>query len=157
MMWACATIERQRERLALEYLGRNGYEIFYPRLREQRIVRHRKVVRITPLFPGYVFVLIALGWHRARWCPGVSALVMDGERPAAVPQYVIDEIRGRERNGFITLPRRGVAPGDRVRVTAGPLRGLEGLCAEMRPHERVAILLSTLGRVVLPKADIELA
>jgi transcriptional antiterminator RfaH len=152
--WACAMIERQRETLALEYLRRNEFQVFYPRLCEQRVVRHRKVVHTPPLFPGYIFVSIVLGWHRARWSPGVSNLIMDGVHPARVPDAVIAEIRQRERNGYIVLPRRGLAVGDSVRVVRGPLRGLEGLVDGMRAHERVAILLAALGRIVLPKDDV---
>jgi hypothetical protein len=30
---------------------------------------------------------------------------MDGERPARVPDAVIDELKSRERNGIIALPK----------------------------------------------------
>ena len=46
-----------------------------------------------PLFVGYTFVLIQLQWHAARWAPGTLGLIMDGERPARVPDAVIAEIR----------------------------------------------------------------
>jgi transcription antitermination factor NusG len=48
--------------------------------------------------------------------------------------------------------------GDRVRVTAGPLRGFDGLYAGMRARDRVLVLLAVLGsqrRVILPQDDIE--
>ena len=73
-------------------------------------------------------------------------LVMDGEQPARVPNHVIAEIRSRERNGLVELPRpRGLAPGMRVRVISGPLHDQIGLLAVLRPDERVLVLLQLLG------------
>jgi transcription antitermination factor NusG len=84
---------------------------------------------------------------------------MDGEQPAKVPDQVIAEIRSRERNGLVELPRsRGLAPGTRVRVISGPLSAQIGILALLKPHERVLVLLNLLGgqqRVELAKTAIE--
>jgi transcription antitermination factor NusG len=98
-------------------------------------------------------------------CSGTCALVdrrrwadHGRRRPARVADSVIAEIRSRERDGLVELPKRGLVPGDRVRVTTGPLRGFDGLYAGMRPRERVLVLLAVLGsqrRVLLPRDDIE--
>src|SRR6516165_4752484 len=71
---------------------------------------------------------------------------MDGEVPARVPDAVISEIKSRERNGFVELPKaRGLTPGMRVKVLQGPLQDQIGLLAALRPHERVLVLLQLLG------------
>jgi transcription antitermination factor NusG len=116
-------------------------------------------VQAPALFPGYAFVLIELQWHAARWSPrwspGILRLVLDGYRPAKVSDKVIAELKGRERNGLVELPRPpGFQRGDTVRIVRGPLTGLEGLVEGLRPHRRIEILLGTLGRVALPKMDI---
>jgi transcription antitermination factor NusG len=84
---------------------------------------------------------------------------MDGERPARVPDAVIAEIKSRERNGFVELPKpRGLAPGTRVRVIGGPLQNQIGLLGALRAHERVLVLLNLLGgqqRVELARSAIE--
>jgi transcriptional antiterminator RfaH len=159
MYWCCAQTEPFRERLALHCLGLNGFEVYCPRLREQVSIRGRRVVRTPPLFRGYAFVLIVSAWYSARWSPGVVRLVMDGEAPAHVPDAVISEIKGRERNGLVELPKpRGLAPGTRVRVVSGPLSAQIGMLAVLRPHERVLVLLRMLGgqqRVELARNAIE--
>jgi hypothetical protein len=69
---------------------------------------------------------------------------------------VIAEIRGRERNGYVALPKApGLQAGDQVRIKRGLLQGKLGLYAGMRGQERVEILLAVLGRVTLPKGDVE--
>ena len=71
---------------------------------------------------------------------------------------IIDDLRKRERNGLIELPKRpALQPGDQVCILQGPFAGQLGLYAGMRPHERVLVLLQLLGgqRVELSKADVE--
>ncbi len=61
-----------------------------------------------------------------------------------------------EHNGSWSFPRR-LQPGDRIRVTRGPLMGLAGLGVKQSSHERVAILLSLLGakrRVSMAAAEV---
>ena len=159
--WAAAQLSPYRERLAEHCLRQVGFEVYLPRLRQTRIAHGRKVVATPPLFPGYAFVFIELQWHTARWAPGVVRLVMVGDTtPAAVPDSVIEALKARERGGLIELPRRPrFRPGDRVRVLHGPFIGHIGLFAEMKPRERVEVLLGLLGgqRVTLPTASIERA
>src|SRR5215831_13518511 len=159
MYWCCAQIEPRRERLAVHCLALAGYQVYQPLLREQRRHRGREVPATPPLFPGYAFVLIVSGWWDARWSAGVRRLVMDGEQPARVPDEVIAEIRSRERNGLVELPKpRGFVPGMRVRVVSGPLSEQIGMLAVLRPHERVLVLLHLLGgqqKVELARGAIE--
>jgi transcription antitermination factor NusG len=163
--WACARVLPHRERLALHCLGLAGYQTYLPRIRERRTVGGRKVQVAAPLFPAYSFVLIELQWHAARWAPGVAALVMDGDRPARVPDAEIASLRAREHGGFITLPKApkpstGLHLGDRLRVRSGPFIGLDGLYAGMAPRDRIVVLLRILGakrEVALARSDVAAA
>jgi transcriptional antiterminator RfaH len=159
MYWCCAQIEPCRERLAWHCLTLAGYRLYQPLLREHRRSHGRKIIVTPPLFPSYLFIWVVHGWWDARWAAGVRRLVMDGEVPARVPDAVIAEIKLRERNGFVELPRpRGLAPGMRVKVLQGPLQAQIGLLAALRPHERVLVLLNLLGgqqRVELARNAIE--
>jgi transcriptional antiterminator RfaH len=136
-----------------------GYKIYQPLLREPRRSHGRKIIATPPLFPGYLFVWVVRGWWDARWAAGVRRLIMDGLVPAHVPDAVIDEIRSRERGGYVELLKpRGFRPGMRVRVIDGPLREQIGMLAALRPHERVLVLLQLLGgqqRVELARNAIE--
>jgi transcriptional antiterminator RfaH len=153
--WACAQLEAKRERLALHCLSLRGFEVYLPRLRVKRATPARKTSAAPALFPGYAFVLIELQWHAARWSPGVLRLVLDGDRPAKVPDRVIIDLKRRERGGLIELPQpAGFRRGDTVRITRGVFTGHLALFEGQRPHERVAVLLQLLGRVELPEGDV---
>jgi transcriptional antiterminator RfaH len=84
---------------------------------------------------------------------------MAGDAPARVPDAVINELRSRERDGLIELPKApGLQPGDRVRITSGAFRGHLALYQGQTAQERVAVLLQMLGgqhRTVLPASSVE--
>jgi transcriptional antiterminator RfaH len=144
--WCAARLLPKREAFATQCLALAGFDVYLPRLRERRVVRGRRVDVNPPLFPGYAFVAIVLQWHEARRCPGVSSLIMDGTRPARVPDAVIAELRGRERHGLIELAKpRGLRRGDRVRIVRGPFRDHLALFDGQTTRERVAVLLQLLG------------
>jgi transcriptional antiterminator RfaH len=147
--WACAQLLPSKAALALHCLAAAGFTTYYPCLREQRRSYGRKIEVRPPLFLNYAFVRINLQWYGARWCPGVCRLVTNGDgRPAIVAEAIISEIKARECNG----------PGAKVRIVEGPLAGLQGLVAGMKPRARVEVLLALLGgqqRVLLSKDAIE--
>jgi transcription antitermination factor NusG len=91
---------------------------------------------------------------------------MAGDAPAVLADAIIDELKGREgKDGLIRLPKRKslnggslFAPGDTVRVKAGPMSGLSGLVQGLKPHQRIEVLLTMLGslqRVELAAASVE--
>jgi transcriptional antiterminator RfaH len=157
--WCAARLQPRREALATHCLGLAGHAVYLPRLREHRRIRGRSVEVRPLLFPGYAFVLIVLQWSTARYSPGVATLVMNGGGPARVPDGVIAEIRSRERDGLIELPKPpGLQRGDKVRITSGPFEHHLALYAGQASHDRVAVLLQLLGgrqRTELPSNAVE--
>jgi transcriptional antiterminator RfaH len=146
-----AQLQPQREHMALHVLEQAGFEV-------RRIRYSRRIEVLTALFPTYAFVRIMSQRHAARWAPGVTRLIMDGDHPARLPNETIMEIRARERNGAVELPKRELRHGDTVRIVHGAFVGRLGLYAGMAPHERVMVLLQLLGaarRINLRKDAIE--
>jgi len=158
--WIVARTEPQREQTARRFLELAGFSVYIPVIRERHAKGGRRLVRLRPLFPSYAFIVLQNGrWWDVRWSVGVAAVIMAGGEPARLSAQIVDEIRGRERNGAVELPRRdGFKIGDQVRVLAGPLQGHLGLYHGQRPHERVLVLLALLGgqqRVELARGAIE--
>src|SRR6516162_639517 len=157
--WACAQVAPQQERAAQHFLGLAGYQTYLPRLRLERRSHGRRIVTKPPLFPSYLFVAIVSGWWSARWCPHVVRLILNGATPAVVGDQIITEIRQREVDGLIELaPPPALRRGTRVRILYGPFTGHLAIFADMKPRQRVEVLLQLLGgvqRVTLAKKDIE--
>jgi transcriptional antiterminator RfaH len=158
--WCCAQTAPMQEAAAGHFLALNGYTSYCPRLRVIRRSHGRKIETRPVLFPSYLFVLITSGWWTARWCPHVTRLLTGGgDAPLLVPDGIVDGLRAREVNGLVELPSRpDLKAGDKVKVTVGPMLGLEGLYAGTKPRQRVEILLQLFGslqKVVLPKDSIE--
>jgi transcriptional antiterminator RfaH len=149
--WSAVRLQPYRERLALNELALAGYETYCPRILHRRVAHGRKIDTTPLLFPGYAFVAIVMQWYSAHYAPGVIGFLMDGERPARVPDAVIDELKSRERNGVIKLPDKPKSTktdfqvGERLRIRTGPLRGLFGLYAGMAPRDRIRVLMDLFG------------
>jgi transcription antitermination factor NusG len=154
--WCVVRSEPSRENTAATFLGKAGYEVYLPRLRQWRARHGRRVATTPSLFPNYLFCQIERGWWSARWAPGVAAIIMSGDQPAKIGDVIITELRDREVNGCVELPAPPrLRVGDAVKIAQGAFAGLSGLVAGMRPRERVELLLAVLGRVTLPASDVE--
>ena len=159
--WAVARLQPHRERLALHGLGLAGFTVYLPRLRSERVSRGRRMEMCLPLFPGYAFVSIKLQWSKARHAPGIVGLIMNGAGPAHVPDRVVAEIRSREVGGLVELPKaRAFRRGDHVRIKRGPFAGRLAIFADLKPHQRVEVLLALLGgeqRATVAATDVEVS
>ncbi len=152
--WAVAQTEPQREHVALKNLEREKFENYLPRIKSTVVVRGKKVDRIAPLFPGYIFVFIVDRWYAVMNTIGITRMLLWGDRPAQLSGQVIAEIRKREVHGFVKLPapprlRRGQS----VRVIRGNFEGKLGIYEGMGPHVRERVLLDLLGRMVRVEID----
>jgi len=163
--WYVVQTHPHAESKASAHLRRQDFTVYLPYyLKQRRHARRIEKVR-APLFPGYLFVSIDTATQ--RWLSidstfGVTKLVRDGDRPAAVPPHVIDALKHREdADGLIQLDRRPrFSMGDKIRVVGGAFCDCYGLYEGMSGSERVAILLELLGRkvrVVLDNEAVEAA
>jgi len=53
--WYTVTCKPRQERVTRSNLERLGIVTFYPEIKESKIIRRKKQIRISPLFPGYLF------------------------------------------------------------------------------------------------------
>src|SRR5262245_40113522 len=115
--WYIAQTQTLRESAVQRRLEETGLQSYLPRI--------QVADRPAPLFPGYLMVQPVPEWYAVRWTPGVVRLLMDGERPARLPDRVVAELRQRERNGLIRLPKKPnpLKAGQRVQITRGTFEG----------------------------------
>ncbi len=151
--WFAVQTQPHAEVRATQNLGRQGYEVFFPRYKKERRHARRRDIVEAPLFPGYIFVALDLEadrWRSVLSTVGVRRLISAGDRPLAVPLQVMDDLWARsDANGLFTLDDEpAYRPGDPLAVTEGPFKDCIGLFAERDDQRRVILLLDILGRTM---------
>jgi transcription antitermination factor NusG len=102
-----------------------------------------------PLFPGYVFVKLALRDRlKLLQIPGIVHLVSFNGRPAPLQQEDIQAIRNCLDRGRQVEPHPYLKAGRRVRVRSGPLRGLEGIILCRKNKTRFILSFELIMRSV---------
>src|SRR5262249_29663818 len=151
--WAVVQTHSRREQTVATLLEHAGVESYLPRFGNEK--------RSAPLFPDYLFVMIALErWYAVRWTAGVHRVLMAGDYPARLNDNVIASLRRRESGGFIKLPKKpnALQLGQQVRILRGSFEGHVALYQGMTGQERERVLLDLLGQLVpvdLPAGNLE--
>ncbi len=160
--WYAVHTKPRAEATAREHLERQGFRCLFPRLRRTVRTSEGLRARIESLFPRYVFVLTDAAVQSlapVRSTRGCVGLVRFGGEPARVPERVIASIRARmdADDGVARLDPPDLVPGQRVRITDGPLSGFEAVFRTLEGSERVRLLLDFLGQAreaVVPRAHL---
>jgi transcription antitermination factor NusG len=158
-LWYAAYTRANHERRVADQLAERGVEHFWPRYESIRRWKDRRVRLQMPLFPGYVFVHLALQSRlKVLEVPGVAYLVGFAGRPTEVPEEEFARIRGFLQKGHRAEPHPYLNAGRRVRVKNGPLEGMEGIVARRKNGNRLVVSLELIQRAMavdLDGADLE--
>ncbi|WP_440995652.1 transcription/translation regulatory transformer protein RfaH [Arhodomonas sp. SL1] len=150
--WYAVQCKPGQDERAETHLANQGYHIYRPLARVRGRRNGKPVDRVESLFPRYLFIELEAGtdnWAPIRSTRGVSGIVRFGERPAPVPDGVIEELRGRltDQEGTVDLrPFQRMQPNQRVRIESGPFAGYEALFQAARGEDRVLVLLEVMQR-----------
>jgi transcription antitermination factor NusG len=154
LRWFALYTTPRHEKHVSEMLSLRQVETFLPLYRTtRRWKKSRPVVLELPLFPTYVFVRIA---RQARGAvlgtPGVFSIVGSAREPWPVPDLDIEAIR-------LGLQMRKIEPhpyltvGERVRIKAGVMTGVEGILVRKKNDLRVVLSLDAIMRSVAVEVD----
>jgi transcriptional antiterminator NusG len=154
--WYALAVHARSEQAAARDLHGVVDEVFVPVSVERRAWTDRVKRVEVPLFPGYVFVRLALSpQRRVRLlkCRGVVDVVgRSAERPDVAPSVGDDIIAALQRlvaSERALDPVTQLVPGRTVVVGAGPLRGIHGVVEEAADgHRRLVVQVALLGRSV---------
>ena len=163
LLWYVIHTKPQQELLASSMLeDQRHLTVFLPEVKQ----KYRGKMRLRPFFPGYLFVeadLDAVEYTAINSTPGVIRLVAFELRPLPLRPGIVEGIRQEvERiNNEGGLPPESYQEGESIRLTEGPLEGLQAVFIKhLRPKDRVLVLLKLLGQeneVELDLSEIERA
>jgi len=147
--WYAAYTSANHEKRVAQQLTWRSVEHFLPVYESVRRWKDRRVPLQLPLFPGYVFVRLALRDRlRVLAVPGVARLVGFDGRPTVVPAEDIEAIRACLEGKRDVQPHPYVQCGQRVRVLRGPLAGFSGIVLRQRNRTRFVVSFDVLERSV---------
>ena len=147
-LWYAVATKARDEAIAKANLERQDYQVFLPTISLKKRRRGRWVPVTEPLFPGYLFVSLALGADDPapiRSTVGCIGLVRFGQAHTPVPSSLIAALQGTSY-GAVDAPLP-FNEGDKVRLIAGAFAGIEAVFDMPRGEDRAQVLLELLGKV----------
>jgi transcription antitermination factor NusG len=151
--YAAYTCPRHEKRIA-EQLQRKEVDFYLPLYETQHRWKDRKVIVSLPLFPGYVFVHIALRDRlKVLEIPSVVRLVGFDGAPTPLPEEEIQLLRSGLSQRLRAQPHPYLKAGRKVRVKSGPLQGAEGILLRHKDKLRVVLSVDLIMRSVAVEID----
>ena len=150
MKWMIVQTKSNCENKASLNLKRQGYEVFFPKLKKT-ISRFNKFINIIkPLFPGYIFVSI----HSNQNCSkikstyGVFKILKFSDYLYFVPSEVVDSIKRRcDINGFVNNQNKYVK-GEKVKFFKNNQISLDAVFDEQIDKKRSFVFINFLNQKV---------
>jgi transcriptional antiterminator RfaH len=148
--WYGARTKPKHEHIAAANLGKQlDLEVFFPRLRLEKLTRRGLVRVMEPLFPCYIFVrcVIEESLNEIQHTSGINKIVHFGGKIPHIPDSVIQELQDCFDSEDVITVESHLLPGDSVMVAGGAFAGMNALVLKNLPaRKRVQILLDILGR-----------
>lgn len=142
--WFAIQTKPAQEDQAAANIRQLSLEVFMPQVKQVKRSWGKTLVKITPLFPRYLFANFApLPYlHPIRYARGVTRVISAGDDPLPLDKKIIELIQQRiGEDGFVILGPTTLKTGDPVMISEGPLQGLEGVFERESSRDRVIILL----------------
>ena len=157
-MWYAIWTRSHSEQLVADQLLAKGLQVFLPKISvwsRRGGVRH--AIRV-PMFSGYVFLNenvdknIYLEVIKAR---GVVRLLGDRwDSLSPIAQGEIEGLQALVSSGLAITPHSYLREGQRVRITGGPLKGVDGILVDNKSEKGLLVLsVDLLQRSVAVQID----
>ncbi len=163
--WFLAYSKPRLEEVALDNLLKQGFEAWCPTIKKVPARRRKsdsaELFDQEVLFPRYIFFRPShpeQSISTVRSTLGVTSMVRFGVEFARLPHEKLVQIAHwvNQQQGLGAADIMGLKPGSAVKVTAGPLKGLDAL-VRMTAADRVIVLLQLIGKdheISLPYSEI---
>lgn len=153
--WYAAHTSANHEKRVAVQLGQRSVEHFLPLYDSVRRWKDRRMKLQLPLFPGYVFVRLALPDRlKALQVPGVARLVGFNGQPAVLPDREIEALRTSLAAQLRAEPHPYLTVGRRVRIKRGAFEGVEGILIRRKNALRVVLSIDLIKRSASVEVDV---
>jgi transcription antitermination factor NusG len=151
--WYAAYTLPRHEKIVANQLAQKSVESYLPLFEAIHRWKDRRARVQLPLFPGYVFVQVPLAERlKVLEIASVLRIVSFKGHAAPLPEGEIEALR----NALLhrkAEPYPYLAIGKRVRVSAGPLEGLQGSIVRRKGSMRIVVTLDSIMQSVALEVD----
>ena len=155
--WYAIWTRSHCERLVHDQLSAKGFASFLPEIGLWSKRQGRLHVVPAPMFPGYLFVRHSMDKHayiEMQKVRGLVRILEDGwNRLTPIPDQEVEAVERVQQAGLPMFRHGAMHQGDHVRVTAGPLTGVEGIFVQDNGTGRLVVSVGLLGRGVAVEID----
>lgn len=152
--WYGIRTHSNQEKIAATILADKGFEPFLPVYQTRRVRSGRVVTSELPLFPSYVFCRFDYSLRSPIiTVNSVASIVGFGKQPTPIPDEEIDAVRAIVDSGLAADPVPFLREGQRIRVTHGPLKSVEGRLVHKKSQWRLVVAVEILQRCVSVEID----
>jgi len=147
--WFALKVQSRYKEKVKESLRGKGFKVMFPQYTSVRQYSDRLKKIALPLFPGYVFCQMDQNRRLpVLITPGVEYVVGFCGRMEPIPQQQIDALESLSTAELDSQPWPYLAIGDRIRIAAGALAGVEGFLIRTQGTDRLILSIEMLQRSI---------
>jgi len=158
--WNALYVNSRSEKKTGENLQAKNIEVYVPLIKTMRQWSDRKKMVELPLMNGYVFVNITPKENdTVIQTKGVVNFVRSGGKIAVIRQVEIDRLKQLIELGYqmeAGVIGKNYKEGDKVKISSGALKGVEGYVVESKENRHIEVLLESIGQCIRVKLPREL-
>ncbi|MGY8836804.1 MAG: transcription/translation regulatory transformer protein RfaH [Enterobacterales bacterium] len=151
--WYLVLCKSKQEERAKNNLQNQGIEAFYPKLTTERLVRGRRTVKQTALFPNYLFVCLESkngNFFSVKNTRGIGGFVSYGASYQVVSTQIINQLKSERSN---TIESKVPKIGDVVSVNNESFNNIQAIYKEPDGDMRSILLINLLNQQVEMSVD----
>jgi len=152
--WVAHTKSRNEKALAHDLIRRN-ISYFLPMSWKVRRKSRRTIRSLMPLFGGYLFFCGDENERSELWRTDRVANMIEVKDQQKLLKELL-QIEQALRAGALLVPHKYLKMGQKCRVIAGPLLGLQGIVVETRSTTRLLLQVDMLGQAASVEIDIDM-
>ena len=158
--WHALYVASRQEKKVGELLSEKGIEAYVPLIKTMRQWSDRKKLVELPLMNGYVFVCINPTQNDAvLQTRGVVNFVRIEKKIAVVRDYEIESLKQLIELGYqieINSKPNKYKEGDKIKITSGALKGIEGFITHKGNGRILEITLESIKQTIKVKLPEEI-
>ncbi|SNB54874.1 transcriptional antiterminator RfaH [Marinobacter sp. es.042] len=146
MTWYALQYKPAQGDRALQHLHNQGITCFFPKITVEKIRAGKRVKKLEPLFPGYLFVNLEQSdpmWAKLRSTRGVLKVVGFANKPTSICDEVIRHIKVSPDS---VAEQGGIKPGQAVYLSEGPFEGIHAIFQAYDGEERAIVLINFMQK-----------